>query len=78
MPRVQKGSPEAKAWGDKMKQLRKRGGATNLKPEEPITNEKETDTTPPPPSTSPRRIKFTKGSQEAKEHMAKLRAMKKK
>jgi hypothetical protein len=75
--RLTKGSAEAKAWGERMKASRKPKANQTA-----ATDRKETtDEIKLPAAAEPekkrRTARFAKGTAEAKEHMAKLRSLKK-
>jgi hypothetical protein len=71
---LQKGSAEAKAWGDKMRTLRNGKRSTKTNEETAAAAVEETKEEPPPQ----KKTKMIKGSDEAKQHMAQLRSLKKK
>jgi hypothetical protein len=72
MPRIQKGSAEAKAWGQKMKALRsgRRGKAPAVASGDSI------EEMPASITKKKRAGRLAKGSDAAKDFMAKLRSMK--
>ena len=77
MPRITKGSAEAKAWGERMKALR--GGKKPTTAVAPTTEALPTaeEEIKPMAEEQPKKRagRLSKGSAEAKEHMAKLRSM---
>ena len=86
MPRITKGSTDAVEWGKKMRALRKGNSDKKNVGGEIIDSGEliETKTTEPAAATvvaaaeeTRKRSRLEKGSTEAKEHMAKIRAMRK-
>jgi hypothetical protein len=82
--RLTKGSPEAIEWGKRMKALRNRGSsnlkqkADNYESDSKVETKEEIESTAATePKKKQRAARFPKGSTEAKEHMAKLRSLKK-